>query len=66
MTVWNFFVNLISYALEITRTESSILVVFILMGGIIKGLYPWKKEWKSEKTKDKDGNEVTIYSHLNN
>lgn len=64
MSVWDFFVNAISYALEITRVESSMLLILILMGGIIKCFYPWKREWKSEKTKDKDGNEVTIYSKL--
>ncbi len=64
MSVWDFFVNAISYALEHTRVESSMLLILILMGGIIKCFYPWKREWKSEKTKDKDGNEVTIYSKL--
>lgn len=64
MNTWNFFVNVISYALETTRVESSILLILILMGGIIKCFYPWERKWKSEKTKDKDGNEVTIHSQL--
>jgi len=31
---------------------------------VVKCMYPWKPEWKSKKTKDKDGKEVTIYYHL--
>lgn len=31
---------------------------------VVKCMYPWKPEWKSQKTKDKDGKEVTIYYHL--
>ncbi len=64
MSVWNFFINLISYALDITRTESSILLILILLAETIKCFYPWEREWKSEKTKDKDGNEVTISFRL--
>lgn len=64
MSAWDFFVNAISYALETTRVESSILLILILMGGITRCLYPWKREWKSEKTKDENGNEVTIHSRL--
>lgn len=64
MNTWDFFVNVISYALETTRTESSVLLILVLMGGIIKCFYPWERKWKSEKTKDEDGNEVTIYSQL--
>lgn len=64
MSTWDFFVNVISYALETTQTESSILLILILMGGIIKCFYPWKREWKSEKTKDENGNEVIIHSRL--
>ncbi len=64
MNAWNFFVDAISYALEITRAESSCLLILALMGGIIECFYPWKREWKSEKTKDENGNEVTIHSRL--
>lgn len=64
MNAWSFCVDVISYALETTRTESSVLLILVLMGGIIKCFYPWERKWKTEKTKDKDGNEVTIHSQL--
>lgn len=64
MSAWDFFVNAISYTLETTRVESSVLLILVLMGGIIKCFYPWERKWKSEKTKDEDGNEVTIHSQL--
>ena len=27
-------------------------------------MYPYKPEWKSKKTKDKNGNEVTTYYRI--
>lgn len=40
------------------------LIVLLFLLGVVKCLFPWKPEWKSKKTKDKDGNEVTTYYHL--
>lgn len=64
MNTWRICIDVISYVLEITRAESTCLLILVLMGGIIKCFYPWERKWKTEKTKDKDGNEVTIYSQL--
>ncbi len=40
------------------------LIGLIILLIIVKCLFPWKPVWKSKKTKDKDGNEITIYYHL--
>lgn len=60
--------------LEKIRNISNLLVVnpfwiylvigLILLLFIVKCMYPWKPVWKSKKTKDKDGNEVITYYHL--
>lgn len=39
-----------------------LLSLFLLM--IVKCIYPWQPKWKSKTFIDKDGNEVTIYYHL--
>lgn len=41
-----------------------IILALLVLLGVVKCMYPWKPEWKSKKTKDKDGNEVTTYYHL--
>lgn len=41
-----------------------ILIGSMLLLFVVRGMYPWKPEWKSKKTKDKDGNEVTTHYHL--
>ena len=39
-----------------------LLSLFLLM--IVKCICPWQPKWKSKTFIDKDGNEVTIYYHL--
>ncbi len=39
-----------------------IIAVFLLM--VVKCIYPWQPKWKSKTFIDKDGNEVTVYYHL--
>ena len=40
-----------------------LIILFILLF-IVKCMYPYKPEWKSRKTKDKNGNEVTTYYRI--
>ena len=40
-----------------------VIGLFILLF-IVKCMYPWKPVWKSKKTKDEYGNEITKYYHL--
>ena len=42
-----------------------LIVALLLLLGVVKSLYPWQPKWKSKKTKDKDGNEVILYYHIN-
>ena len=39
-----------------------IALIFLLIA--VRCKFPWKPEWKSKQTKDKDGNIVTTYYHL--
>lgn len=64
MLVWDFFVNLISYALDISQVEAGILLSLALIAGIIGCFYRWQPKGMSKKTKDKAGNEVTVYYEL--
>lgn len=42
-----------------------IIIGLIILLVIVKCIYPWNPVAKFKKTKDKDGNEVIIYYHLN-
>lgn len=52
------------YQTNLEAFWGSLDVALLLLLGVVKCLYPWKPEWKSERTKDKDGNEITKYYHL--
>lgn len=54
----------ISTLLEVDSFWIWLILALLLLLGVVKCMYPWKPEWKSKKTKDKDGNEVTTYYHL--
>lgn len=41
-----------------------LLIVLLIVLGVVKCIYPWRPEWKSKTTKDKDGNTITTYYHL--
>ncbi len=52
------------YLLEVDAFWGYLIIVLLILLGIIKCLYPWQPKWKSKKAKDKNGNEVTIYYHI--
>lgn len=54
------------YLLGVDEFWGHFIILLLILLGIIKCLYPWQPKWKSKKTKDKDGNEVTIYYHIDN
>ncbi len=54
----------ISALLEVDPFWIWIIIALLILLGVVKCIYPWKPVGKSKKTKDKDGNEVTIYYHL--
>ena len=41
-----------------------LLIILSILLFIVKCMYPYKPEWKSKKTKDKNGNEVTTYYRI--
>lgn len=41
-----------------------LIISLLILLEITKCLYPWQPKWKSEKTKDKEGKEVTTYYRL--
>lgn len=41
-----------------------LIIGLLILLVIVKCMYPWKSVAKSKKTKDKDGNEITIHYHL--
>lgn len=53
-----------SYLLGVDLFWVFLIVVLLLLLGIVKCLYPWQPKWKSKKTKDKYGNEITIYYQI--
>ena len=54
----------ISTLLEVDQFWICLVIALLILLGVVKCLYPWKPEWKSKTTRDKDGNEVTTYYHL--
>ena len=54
----------ISYLLEVEPFWIYLVIGLVVLVIIAKCMYPWRPEWKSKKTKDKDGNEITTYYHL--
>ena len=53
-----------AYLLEVNPFWIILILILLLLLGIINCLYPWQPKWKAKKTKDKDGNEITIYYHI--
>ncbi len=53
-----------SYLLGVDSFWVVLILALMLLLGIVKCLYPWQPKWKSKKTKDKNGNEVIIYSKI--
>lgn len=54
----------ISGLLEVDPFWIWLVIALLILLGVVKCMYPWKPVWKSKKTKDKDGNEVTVHYHL--
>ena len=54
----------ISYLLGVDPFWIWLLIGLIFLLMVVKCMYPWKPEWKSKKTKDKDGNDITIHDRL--
>ena len=53
----------ISHLLGVDPFWIWLTIGLVLLLLAVKCRYPWKPEWKSKKTKDKDDKEVTIYYH---
>lgn len=53
-----------AYLLGVDSFWIFLILALLLLLGIVKCLYPWQPKGKSKKTKDKFGNEVTIYYQL--
>lgn len=53
-----------AYILGVDPFWFFILLIFLFLLMVVKCIYPWNPKWKSKTFKDKDGNEVTIYYHL--
>ncbi len=54
----------ISDLLDIDPFWILIILGLLFLLFVVKCMFPWKPEFKSKKTKDKDGNDVTIHYHL--
>ncbi len=54
-----------SYLLGVEPFWTFLLLALLLLLAIVKCVYPWQPKWKSGTKKDKDGNDVTIFYHLN-
>lgn len=50
-----------SYLLGVDPFWVVLILALMLLLGIVKCLYPWQPKWKSKKTTDKNGNEITTY-----
>lgn len=58
------FVQEISNILEVDQYWIWLIIGLLLLLGVVKCMYPWRPVLKSKKTKDKNGDEVVIYSKL--
>ena len=54
----------ISQLLDVDPFWIWLVIGLLILLFVVKCIYPWKPVWKSKKTKDKDGNEVTTYYYL--
>lgn len=54
----------ISALLDVDPFWIWLLLGLIILQVVVKCLFPWEPRWKSKKTKDKDGNEITTYYHI--
>lgn len=54
----------ISNLLDVDPFWIWLLIGLVILLIIVKCLFPWRPVLKSKKTKDKDGNEITTYYHL--
>lgn len=52
------------YLLGVDSFWVFLILVLLLLLGIVKCLYPWQPKWKSKKTKDNLGNQVTMYYQI--
>lgn len=58
-------VNLILYVFnDLEPLWAYLLVSLLLLLGIVRAFYTRRPEWESKKTKDDNGNEVTIHSRI--
>lgn len=53
-----------SYWIGVDPFWSYVLLILIMLLIVVKCIYPWRARVKSVTTKDKDGNTVTKYYHL--
>lgn len=53
-----------AYLLGVDSFWVFLILVLLLLLGIVKCLYPWQPKWKSKKTKDNLGNQVTMYYQI--
>lgn len=53
-----------SYLIGVDPFWMFLIIGLLLLLGIVRCLYPWQPKWKTKQTKDKDGNIVTKYYHL--
>lgn len=54
----------IAYLLGVDTFWIFLVLALLLLLGIIECLFPWQPKLKSKKTKDNNGNEVTIYYQI--
>ena len=57
-------INEISYLLGVDSFWIFLILVLWLLLKIVKCIYPWEPEMKAKKTKDKHGNEITVFYKL--
>lgn len=57
-------IRVIANLLDVDPFWIWLLIGLLILLAIVKCMYPWTPKWKSKKTKDKDGNEITTYYHL--
>ncbi len=53
-----------AYLLGVDSFWVLLILALLLLLGIVKCLYLWQPKWKSKKTKDESGNEVTVYYQI--
>ncbi len=53
-----------AYLLGVDSFWLFLILSLLLLLGIVKCLYPWQPRWKSKETKDKAGNNITMYYRI--